>query len=82
MDTHEILDGGSQNPSSIIITIKCISQLKIYVCHVHGSMQYACMDVILDMCTLGTYVCHDSICMSCVHIFKMHADVFNEHVYE
>ena len=53
----QILDGGSQNPSTIIITINSISQVKVYVCHVHGSMQYACMDVMFG------YVCNGYICM-------------------
>ena len=53
----QVLDGGSQNPLTIIIIIESISQLKMYVCYVHGFLQYTCMNVIFE------YVCIGYICM-------------------
>ena len=45
------------------------------VCSAHVLMQC------LNICAVGTYACNDSMCMYCVYIYKMHANVFNGHIY-
>ena len=52
-----VLDGGSQNSYTIIISIRSISQLGTYGCDVHVRVQCVCMDVTF------AYVCNGYICM-------------------